>query len=91
MATLIKIKENTKARLKRFAVKRFGDDVGNATTFDAIVSVLLKEAEAKPFDFNSNLFSKTSWRNGKKRARAKALEAAFFHNKLAKLIERGVK
>ncbi len=51
MATLIKIKEQTKARLKRFAVKRFGDDVGNATTFDAIVSVLLKEAEARPFDF----------------------------------------
>ncbi len=55
MATLIKVKEHTKTRLKKFAVKRFGDDVGNATTYDAVISVLLKEAESKPFDFNKIL------------------------------------
>jgi len=52
MATLIKVKEHTKARLKKFAVKRFGDDAANDITYDTIVSVLLKEAESKPFDFH---------------------------------------
>ena len=52
MATLIKVKEATKSRLKKFATKRFGDDVGNDATYDTIISVLLKESETKPFDLN---------------------------------------
>lgn len=53
MATLIKVKEHTKARLKKFAVRKFGDEVGHDATYDTIISILLKDAESKPaFDLN---------------------------------------
>jgi len=43
MATVIKLKDETKRKLKQFAVKKLGDDIGRDVTFDTIVSILLKE------------------------------------------------
>lgn len=51
VATLIKVKEHTKARLKKLAIGKFGREIGTDMTYDTIISLLLKEAEKRGFDF----------------------------------------
>jgi len=55
MSKLIKVKESTKSELKKFAIRRFGEDAGKDITYDTIISILLKDAETKGFDFNKLL------------------------------------